>query len=230
MVQYKTIVPVSFIGNDLSKNPLVAQYGLRYNASVGDTYSEVYLRGIRFIIAYELEPVYRWAAAEWDAVGEDGMVVMDADNNVVKVMGYVLEKQEGDQAESVNIPYQFHLRWLDGREENYEPGRVLQNTMHHDISAGRILRYAPVQLNQRADYSTFCTPSHTTRFPEKKRFTSENNLYNGPVEMHVYDMRRDALIKRGAINSLNFEMFFTNLDGEEYKQYLPNVELEFELV
>ena len=88
--------------------------------------------------------------------------------------------------------------------------------MDHDLVEPRTLLTSGLLSNLNPAYSTFCTPAHSS-------------TYLPDYSYDVYDMRRDALLREGSIRSLHFEVYFTNFLGEHYTNYIPNVEIEFEL-
>lgn len=122
---------------------------------------------------------------------------------------------------SFNHPMQFHLKWFDNDSTIFQPGVILQNTLSH-VGPDQLLQYSGTKSSDSPSYSTF---AHADMYIETKEPEQGASNYRWTY----YEMNRDALIKQGSVSKLEFEVFFTNIDGERMYRYLPNVEIEFEL-
>lgn len=123
-------------------------------------------------------------------------------------------------------PYQVHLRWVDDTDPNFQPGKIVQNPVY-DTTTGLLL----VESNPsstKPSYSTFCQFDTAIDLTEPNQPASEFN--HGDIRFLHYNLIRNALIKEGSFSSLGFEIFFTNLRGQRMYRYLPNVEIEFEMI
>lgn len=194
MVLYHTILKpelVEFYIKNEDANQNKADYALFKSIYFEEEATAVYLRRIRFIVAYD---------------------------------------SSNEQYKYLEVPYQFHLRFVDNCTAPYHDGGVAQNTMHHDVATGVLMRY-PTPSTTTAHYSTFCIQLLASRFPRKSHDIPEGSLYlHHQTDWVFYDMERSVLLKTGAMRSMTFEIFFTNLEGQRYYRYIPNVELEFEVV
>lgn len=127
-------------------------------------------------------------------------------------------------------PYQVHLRWFDGDSgPGFHPGLVLQNTAVHDYThppTGALLVESNMSV-ERPVYSTFCQFTSLTSLKEPVHPASDYN--HGDMIWLNYNLERNALVKFGAFNTLNVEVYFTNLRGQRYYRHIPNVEVEFEV-
>lgn len=125
-------------------------------------------------------------------------------------------------------PYQVHIKWLDGNVVNFQPGKIVANTTA--ILNGAI-HPTPLLSSEQPDYSTFCIPEMISATTERT-FQDQNqtvNIYHGDTDWLFYSLNRDALLKRGTIRSMFFELYFTSLDGMRMYNRIPNVEIEFAL-
>lgn len=138
----------------------------------------------------------------------------------------VLLKETNDHA-FYELPYQFHLNWLDRHKLPYHKGRIM--SVLSTFRDGNGFRYDQIDTNATVEtaYSTLC------QFTSIGLYTSLTPKLGSESDPHytcyTYEMQRDALIRKSGIHRLDFEIFFTNVDGLVYVLGLPNVELEFEL-
>jgi hypothetical protein len=191
MVTYKTIVSPRLTSNFSIKPDLDAQlsdYSLIHYEALDQTYGEVYLKSIRFTIAYP-------------------------NSGTHNAEGYIFH------------PYQVHIKWIDGTSVLYQRGEIVQNTMVHNLTTGNVQVEGNMETI-RPSYSTFCQVDNVAYLREPANQSAYNH---GDTTWLFYNLQRDALVKQGSISNLNFEVFFTNLRGQQYMRYLPNVEIEFEL-
>lgn len=195
MTVYKTIVsptvvkPFAIKIEDQSAS--LQDYGLFKFLSLDRTYSEVYLKTIRFTIVYPTQGTHN---------------------------------AQGD----IFHPYQIHLRWLDEMNLQFEPGEILQNTMAHNETTGILFQETNMDM-YKPTYSTFCQFHSAAELLEPNTGTSGSQYNHGHMQWLFYNLERNALIKRGSFSALNFQLILTNLKGQQYMRYLPNIEIEFEL-
>jgi hypothetical protein len=180
MVLFKTFLTPEILPGWI-KNENVnagADYTLIGFIRLDTTYSEVYLKHIRFVYVYN-------------------------------------DSQEGE----IVRPMQMHLKWYDVSSTGFQPGVILQNTMNHSGPSDRLVF---------ADNKSQDTPSYSTLvqldYAHSTQYTSDEAL-----DWLYYSMERNALIKVGNVSSLQFEVFFTDVNGRRIYKYIPNVEIEFEL-
>lgn len=193
MVLFKQIVKPQLVRAEIIKNEdsdaTLADYALFSNVILDRRYSQVFLKTIRFTIAYPHGGTH-------NAIG------------------------------NIFHPYQIHLRWLDEDVgPYYQRGLIVQNTMVH--SALGVLEVEQNMSVDRPAYSTFCHPESFASLEEPGNPASQFN--HGHVNWLFYNMERNALIKQGSFTNLNFEIYFTNLRGQRYYRYIPNIEIEFDV-
>lgn len=123
-------------------------------------------------------------------------------------------------------PYQVHLRWIDDTDPAFQPGKIVQNPVFDKTSG--LLLVEPNVSTTTPSYSTFCQFDSIADLTEPNHPASEYN--HGDVQFIHYNLIRNAFIKEGSFDSLGFELFFTNLRGQRMYRYLPNVEIEFEMI
>lgn len=192
MTTYKVLVEPIEISNlpilDPA-NPPQIEYTLYGRLFLPMTYSEVYLKSIRFNMVFP----------------------------------------ESNYKHVVTLPYQVHLKWYSDAVTNNHPGKIVQNTIRTlksqtDVSL-EIIK-SNVKSTERADYSTFCQPSFVYVSHEPN---TQNLVYNDVQLWYAYNLERDALIKSGECSHLEFDLFFTGLDGQRIYTHIPPVEIEFTL-
>lgn len=125
-------------------------------------------------------------------------------------------------------PYQVHIRWLDDTDPGYQIGVVVQNPVYQSTD-GELLQESNISVARPA-YSTFCQfdSGFVDGVPEPNQQESEYN--HGDMAWYNYNLKRDALIKEGSFSTLAFELYFTNLRGQRIYRYIPNVEVEFDVI
>lgn len=124
----------------------------------------------------------------------------------------------------VTHPYQVHLRWLNDTDPGYHPGLIVQNTVYSTVD-GELLQEANMSLVKPA-YSTFCQFDYAAEIEEP----TDSQYNSGKMIWLNYNLVRDAVIKEDSFSNLSFELYFTNLSGQRMYRFIPNVEIEMEVI